>query len=294
MKQTFLFILCLSAKILLAQDIVFRTSVENMRLREQPNLDSKVIGMIPKGERLQWSGIRSEKKITADWKGEKVADYWYKIKTHQDTTAWVFGKGIELEAVYDESYTMSRSEDKMKYQLNNDWIKIEPSDKKKFDELLLSTTKWKSYQIKESEYEKPFSLTYENGKKQDFNVDEHHELWVLNAELPEQGYYLLSSSPCCTITNLVKKDDGTFFDFEFPLFAKNNKTILSPNKKVIVCKVDCEPGGIDGIEFYRFKEKSVEKIVHIQTFPVTDFRFISENSGIAKLRDDTYWKITLK
>ena len=296
MKYLTLFFLCFSAKILLSQEFIFRTSVDNLRLREQPNLESNVIKTVPKGTLLRWSDIRSEQKVSVDWKGVKTIDFWYKVKFYKDTTAWVFGKGIELEAVYDENYKITSSENPMKYQLDNSWIKIELAHKKEFDNLPLFTTKWKSYKIKETEYEKPFGLTFENGKKQNFNAkgkDEDEPHW-LDGELSEQGYYILGGGVCCSATNLVRKSDGVSFDFEFPLLTKDRKIILSPSKKVIITKINCEPGGTDGIAFYRFKEKSVEKSVFIQTFPARDFRFISENSGIARLEDDTYWKITLK
>jgi hypothetical protein len=294
MKYKILIFLCLSAKMLFAQDVVFRTSIENLRLREQPNLESKVIKTVPKGTRLQWSGIRSEQKVSADWKGMKVADYWYKVQTYQDTMAWVFGKGIELYTIHDKDFKAFNNIDSFDYQLDNEWIKIETSNKKNFDNLPLFTTKWKKHERKEKEYEKPFSLTFENGRKQNFNATSEDEPHWLDGELPEQGYYLLGGGICCSVTDLVRKSDGAFFDFEFPLFTQKENLILSPNKKIIITKIDCEPGGTDGIAFYRFEEKSVERLVFIQTFPARYFRFISEKSGIAKLQNGTYWKIMLK
>lgn len=105
---------------------------------------------------------------------------------------------------------------------------------------------------------------------------------------------MIGDGVCCSSTDIVRKSDGAFFSFESPLFTKDKKIILSPKKDVIITRSWCDPGGINGIDFFRFKEKSVEKIVSIEVFPARDFRFISENSGIAKLKNGTYWKITLK
>jgi hypothetical protein len=172
MKYIFLLFLCLSAKILLAQNIIFRTSVENLRLREQPNLESKVIKTVPKGTRLQWSGIRSDRKVSADWKGAKVADYWYKVKTNQDSIAWVFGKSISFDGLIGDENVQN---------IDNEWIRQEKSNEVAFNKIPIIKVLWKSNlqnKSKEDIHEN-FTLKYDNDE---FGVDYEGDILGL-------GYY---------------------------------------------------------------------------------------------------------
>jgi Bacterial SH3 domain len=121
MKNLFLLLFLLSANLLVAQDIVFRTNVENLRLREQPNLGGKIIKTVPKETVLYWSGERSKEKVMADWNGSKVADYWYQVKFERDSTAWVFGKGIEF--IYCQIGTFD-DKDMINYTVENEWLDI--------------------------------------------------------------------------------------------------------------------------------------------------------------------------
>lgn len=236
---------------LLAQTIILRTNVENLRLREQPNLESKIIKTVPIGTSLYWLNERSERKMTADWKGQKVADYWYKVSTereNKDSIAWVFRKGIDLKFI-EYGIDIYNKRDSFNYTLNNDWLKIEKSNSKIFNSLEVFTTKWKTYKIKEGEYEKPFTLTYENGKTQKLNERPEDEPHWLYGDFLELGYYYLGGGVCCEIYKMVKKADGTFYDFEAPFTYKNNP-IISPSKSIIACHSGCEPGATDGIALY--------------------------------------------
>ncbi len=295
MKIKLVFVSICLANSLFAQNIVFRTVVENLRLRESPNLESEVIKTLPKGERLAWLKIRSEKKEMLDWKGRKTTDYWYKIKTASDTTAWVFGQGIILDGLYLGTYD---EKDSINYKIDNEWIKIEKSSEKIFSSIPITIVQWiDAPSKKENEGSlkgKPFTLSFKNGKKITYNEFENEEREYIG-ELPEQGFYIIEGGICCSVYSAICKSNGKMIEyFEMPLFSKKNTPIFSADKKTFVSNYGCEPGGEDGISFSQISGNEIIKISKINLFPVRDFRFITNRSGIAKLPNGEFWKIILK
>jgi hypothetical protein len=141
MKNCLLLILIFLSKIVLAQTVLFRTTVEYLRLRESPNLESAVIKTINKGSELTWLNIRSEQKVSVDWKNEKATDYWYKVQYdhfQKDSVAWVFGKGIEFLGM-----DFGKYENPIPLRaLENKWLKINQSSETEFKNQPLISVNW--------------------------------------------------------------------------------------------------------------------------------------------------------
>lgn len=307
MKQKILFILCLLAKILFAQDIVFRTSVENLRLREQPNLESKIIKTIPKGERLQWSGIRSEKKMTADWKGEKVADYCYQVKFQEDSIAWIFGKGIEFLGL---DFGTFENPEQAK-AIDNQWVKIEESEEKDFQKINETEDNWQKINTDTIKDKSKFTLYFDNGKKKTLTGYESYSTYLYGVlKIENKTYYQCYFDGCMGYFTWIRKTDGKEMkSYCFPSFystEKNGKYLnlpnFAPDKKTFTFESGCllsdnnDCRGQQSIVFNigKFENDETKIIATFEELSVLDFRFITNRSGIAKLRDNTYWKITLK
>jgi hypothetical protein len=308
MKYKILIFLCLSAKILSAQEVVFRTSVENLRLREQPNLESKVIKTVPKGTRLEWSGIRSEQKVSADWKGVKVADYWYKVQTYQDTTAWVFGKGIEFLGLNFGTFENPKSPK----SIDNQWIKIEESREYLFQKLKEIDVDWQKIDRDTIKDKSKFILAFDNGKKKLFEGYEGYSTYHYGTlAIENKVYYQCYADGCMGRFFWIRKSDGKEMnDYSFPTFYSKEKNgkfinlpIFAPDKKTFIfgsgCTYsdnnDCEGRGQSIIfNVGQFQNDKTETIASFEELRVDDFRFITNRSGIAKLQNGSYWKITLK
>lgn len=297
MKKTLTFIFLFVSIFTFAQNIVFRTSVENLRLRESPNLESKVIKTVSKGENLSWLNVRSEQKATVDWKGGKVTDYWYKVfyDNNKDSVVWVFGKGISLYRLNIGDYDRK---DSINYNIDNDWIRIIKSNKKAFSSLAITAIQWNENPLqKEREADlkgKPFTLSFKNGKKITYNEFENEERQYIG-ELPELEFYIIEGGICCNVYSAISKKNGKLIrHIEMPLFSNNKTPIFSQDKQVFVSQSGCEPGGEDAIAFSQIMNENIELLAEINVFPVRDFRFITNYSGIAKLQNGEYWKIIFK
>ncbi len=307
MKHKLFFLLCLSAKILFAQDIVFRTNVENLRLREQPNIESKIIKTIPIGTRLQWLGIRSEQKVTADWKGEKVADYWYKVQFERDTNAWVFGKGIEFLGLSFGTF----ENPKQPKLLDNQWIKIEKSNEQSFQKNKEIDINWVKINTDTIKDKSKFTLYFDNGESKMLTGYEYHVTYLYGIlKIENKTYYQCYIDGCMGRFFWIRKTDGKDMgNYFFPTFYSKEKNgkfidqpIFAPDKKTFTFGSGCtfsdnnDCDGRQSIVFNigKFEQDETKVIASFEELRVEDFRFITNRSGIAKLRDDNYWKITLK
>ena len=297
MKNLFLILFLFFAKILIAQSVIFRTTVDKLRLRESPNLESKVIKTVEKGTNLFWLDVRSEQKITADWKGGKATDYWYKVNYdfgRKDSVAWVFGKGIELARLEFKDFNRK---DSIVYTVDNQWVRIEKSNNKAFNSLIITPVKWignprlsEGWSLKG----KPFTLKFYNGKSEIYNEFENQEQQLIG-ELPENGFYIIEGGICCEVYSAVRKSDGKRIGYiHMPMLYQNKIPIFTSDKKTFVSQLGCEPGGIDGLAFFEIDNNEIKEIFSMPLFPIKDFRFITNRSGIAKMQDNSYLKITIK
>jgi uncharacterized protein YgiM (DUF1202 family) len=70
----------------------FIIQVDNLRVRETPDLDSKIIETI-KHSRTTVESLKEKTdfKTTVTINGEKITNYWYKIKTDNGNIGWIHG-----------------------------------------------------------------------------------------------------------------------------------------------------------------------------------------------------------
>jgi hypothetical protein len=320
MKNILLILFLFFAKNLFAQQVHFRTDVGNLRLRTEPNLQSKVIKELPKGEVLTYLEEKSKTKETLDWRGQKVSDYWYKVQFtfNKDSVAWVFGAGIKFDGLdYDGIYTNNL----IHKRIDNQWIKVDTVSKGEFDKLRIVPMTWKPYKDKylkkddgtEKIVYKEFTLNFKNGKSKKYQDDPRETEYgiglIFLGEIEELNFYFVCAKGVdCGYENAILKNDGKnielampyFYDDEYKsssYFANSKKSIplFAPDKKTAVCERYCEPGGEDGFELVTFNSESIDFIAEFLHLRPHDFRFITNRIFIAKLNDDqTYLKITLK
>lgn len=294
----------------MAQEIIFRTTVENLRLRTAPNLESTIIKTVPKGETLYWLNERTKDKTFVDWKGEKVSDYWYQVKFvegNNDSTAWVFGKGIEFGGL-----KFGNFENPLKVQnLENQWIKIEKATATDFQKQVEIAVDWKKINADTINDKSKFTLYFENGKKKTFIGYDTYVTYPYGVlKIGKNIYYKCYLDGCMGQYFWIRKKDGndmqgyvfpTFYSkerngliIEQPIFASDKKTFIFESGCTFSDNNDCN--GLQSTIFNigRFKDDITEVVASFEELNVIDFRFITNQSGIAKLKDDTYWKITLK
>lgn len=69
---------------------LFSPFVDVLNLRENPDMNAKVISNIKLGEVVCYEGERSEHTSTVDFNGEKITDTWIKVKTQTGIIGWVW------------------------------------------------------------------------------------------------------------------------------------------------------------------------------------------------------------
>jgi Bacterial SH3 domain len=74
---------------------LYAASMNDLRVREQPNLTANVIEKVKNGEILTGSGDISSNKDSAVINGMSYKEPWYAVKTASGKAGWVFGGGIE-------------------------------------------------------------------------------------------------------------------------------------------------------------------------------------------------------
>lgn len=103
---------------------VYRTVVDELRLRERPNTESRVLMKLPLGQEVVSLDEVSDDTYTANLGGKKVTDVWRKVKLAYQTErtaleGWAFGGGLEEVVVtYDvmPDGSLQRNFDKEDYR----------------------------------------------------------------------------------------------------------------------------------------------------------------------------------
>ena len=314
MKNLFLILFLFFAEIVVAQSVIFHTTVDKLRLREAPNLESKVIKTVEKGTNLLWLDVRSEQKMTADWKGGKATDYWYKVNYdfgRKDSVAWVFGKGIEFFGMQFGTYENPITPKPLESQ----WIKFEKSDSLSFSKVKIQKVSFVVIDTINSE--KPYSLKFDNGTSRVFNMENPRGYWidVVNGILTvdDQSFYQMTYESCMGGEYWLRKSDGKEIEsyilpdlisiintekasyLIIPKFAPDKKTYYISGGCEYSDNNDCG-GGKQYINFNicEFQNDITKPLFHFEELKVESFRFITNRSGIAKMRDNSYLKITIK
>jgi uncharacterized protein YgiM (DUF1202 family) len=68
------------------------SKVSRLRIRENPKLDSEIIGFLAKGE-----SVRLLDKSTFTYRVEDQVDYWCRVETSTGVRGWVFGGYLKIE-----------------------------------------------------------------------------------------------------------------------------------------------------------------------------------------------------
>lgn len=71
--------------------------VNNLRVREQPDLNSKVISMLQEGEEVAFLGEKSDNTESVELRGQKITAAFFKIKTQSGEVGWVFGGAVDFK-----------------------------------------------------------------------------------------------------------------------------------------------------------------------------------------------------
>lgn len=82
---------------------IFKSSVNNLRVRKEPSTKARIEYELEENQEVIYTGEKSTEKEEIRIGGEKISDYWYKVKVKKDekVIGWVFGGGLrknEIEA----------------------------------------------------------------------------------------------------------------------------------------------------------------------------------------------------
>ena len=77
-----------------AKDMLY-TWVDKLNLRENPDLNAKVITTVDSDEAVEVIGDKSNKRSTYVLRGVAYVDHWYKVKTKAGDEGWIFGGAVK-------------------------------------------------------------------------------------------------------------------------------------------------------------------------------------------------------
>ncbi len=92
---------------------MWRAIVEDLRVREKPELNGKVITKVPYGTLMDDLNDKTTFETEVELQGEKKKAPWVKIRTRQGQEGWVHGAAVEICEVFHSFYQAS-PEDTMK------------------------------------------------------------------------------------------------------------------------------------------------------------------------------------
>lgn len=81
-----------------AQPLVYTAAVNDLRLRETPDLNAKVVLTLKQGDKMTATGNKSTEKVTVELRGQKMTDVFYEVMTPDGKKAWVFAGGVTAES----------------------------------------------------------------------------------------------------------------------------------------------------------------------------------------------------
>lgn len=71
------------------------TSVDHLRLRDQPNGEGEVLGSLRENVEVMWHREVSDKVETVSLRGKEHTGPWYKVTTVKGTEGWIFSGGLK-------------------------------------------------------------------------------------------------------------------------------------------------------------------------------------------------------
>ncbi len=105
-----LFLLLLSFQLIAQQSpqtwVTFRVNVDNLRVRNAPDKNAKVVAELPEHTQLKYLNETAGSWDEVTLRNQKHKARWYKVETIDGaTTGWVYGGAVALSSVYAEAGT---------------------------------------------------------------------------------------------------------------------------------------------------------------------------------------------
>lgn len=70
---------------------LYVSTVDNLRIRETPELNGNVIGKIMRFEEVEYRGEKSTTQTSLEVDGDQISAPWIKVKTKQGVEGWIWG-----------------------------------------------------------------------------------------------------------------------------------------------------------------------------------------------------------
>ena len=85
-------------------EIRLKTSVDKLRLRQSPGLQSEILATLPKATKLHFISRAEGEPVAVDWQGGREKGYWYLVGVQNighphDPQGWVFSRGVSLDYI---------------------------------------------------------------------------------------------------------------------------------------------------------------------------------------------------
>ena len=74
-----------------SERVYFYINSREVRLRENPSLESKILTILKQNETVDFKGIKSDQKMEIKIRNKNVLDYFYNVETNQGLKGWIFG-----------------------------------------------------------------------------------------------------------------------------------------------------------------------------------------------------------
>lgn len=78
--------------------VVYTAAVNDLRLRETPDLNAKVVVTLKQGDKMTATGNKSTEKVTVELRGQKMTDVFYEVTTSDGKKAWAFAGGVTAQS----------------------------------------------------------------------------------------------------------------------------------------------------------------------------------------------------
>jgi hypothetical protein len=279
-----------------SQQIFVKSTVNFLNIRDSCSIYSRKIGNLNKGDSI---GYILEKVPTTEaifWNGKPTRGYWYKVKLNsenKESIGWVFNKGVEFVGIKFDKATYGADPE----EISNEFIELKYVEANYFNKLDYVKINWVPEYHVTMQPGNDFTLYYKNGTKKLFShlTDDGY---VLKGELKNLSYYYVFKLNCCGSSIFINSNTGKELEVQHPLIAAEEFTnikypVFAPDQKTFAYLADCEPGGEYEFGFASVKNEKFSKIAFFDHLFVRNFRFIDNNSGIARLQSGKFLRIRI-
>jgi len=85
-----------SVKEIPVEKVLGFAKVDQLRIRELPSLQSRVLIELPEGDSLYYLNESTISTLTLDMRGKKVTSPWLKVETTKGLMGWTYGGGVKF------------------------------------------------------------------------------------------------------------------------------------------------------------------------------------------------------